>query len=99
VPYVPATSLKLPDDLERRIARLAASAGQTPHVFMLDALAREAERAELRQQFAADADESEREAMERGMTHPLDATFDYLGARLSGNRPRRPRASSWRAAK
>jgi predicted transcriptional regulator len=94
-----ATSLKLPDDLKRRIARLAASVGQTPHAFMLEALAREAERAELRQQFAADADESEREAMESGMTHSLGATFDYLGARLSGKRPRRPRARSWRASK
>ncbi|MCX7053638.1 MAG: type II toxin-antitoxin system RelE/ParE family toxin [Proteobacteria bacterium] len=28
-----ATSLKLPDDLKRRIARLAASTGQTPHAF------------------------------------------------------------------
>jgi hypothetical protein len=37
-----ATSLKLPDDLKRRIARLAASTGQAPHAFMVDALAREA---------------------------------------------------------
>ena len=42
-----ATSLKLPDDLKRRIAKLAASSGQTPHAFMIDALAREAGRPEL----------------------------------------------------
>jgi len=36
---VSAISLKLPDDLKRRIARLAASSGQTPHAFMVDALA------------------------------------------------------------
>ncbi len=61
-----ATSLKLPDDLKRRIARLAASSGQTPHAFMVDALAREAERSELRQRFAAEAAESEREALGSG---------------------------------
>jgi len=94
-----ATSLKLPDDLKRRIARLAASSGQTPHAFMVDALAREAQRSELRQQFAAEAAESEREATDSGKAHSLDATFDYLAARIGGKNPRRPRARSWRASK
>lgn len=94
-----ATSLKLPDDLKRRIARLAASAGQTPHAFMINALAREAERSELRQRFAADAAESERQALDSGKAHSLDATFDYLAARIGGKNPRRPRARSWRTSK
>lgn len=94
-----ATSLKLPDDLKRRIARLAASSGQTPHAFMIDALAREAERSELRQRFAAEAAESEREALSSGKAHSLDATFDYLAERIAGKNPRRPRARSWRASK
>ena len=94
-----ATSLKLPDDLKRRIAKLAASNGQTPHAFMVDALAREAQRSELRQRFAAEAGESEHEALESGKAHSLDATFDYLAARIGGKNPRRPRARSWRASK
>jgi predicted transcriptional regulator len=94
-----ATSLKLPDDLKRRIARLAASTGQTPHAFMVDALVREAQRSELRQRFAAEAAESEREALDSGKAHSLGATFDYLAARIGGKNPRRPRARSWRASK
>lgn len=94
-----ATSLKLPDDLKRRIAKLAASSGQTPHAFMVNALAREAERSELRQQFAAEAAESERETLRSGKAHSLDDTFDYLAARIAGKNPRRPRARSWRASK
>jgi predicted transcriptional regulator len=94
-----ATSLKLPDDLKRRIAKLAASSGQTPHAFMVDALAREAQRSELRQRFAAEAGESEREALGSGKAHSLDATFDYLAARIGGKNPRRPRVRSWRASK
>ena len=94
-----ATSLKLPDDLKRRIAKLAASNGQTPHAFMVDALAREAQRSELRQRFAAEAGESEHEALESGKAHSLDATFDYVAARIGGKNPRRPRARSWRASK
>jgi predicted transcriptional regulator len=94
-----ATSLKLPEDLKRRIARLAASAGQTPHAFMVDALAREAERSELRARFAADAAESEREALESGKAHALDVAFNYLEARVTGKKIRQPRARVWRASK
>lgn len=94
-----ATSLKLPDELKRRIARLAADSGQTPHAFMVHALAREAARSELRQRFAAEAAESESEALASGKAHPLGETFDYLTARIGGKGPRRPRARSWRGSK
>jgi predicted transcriptional regulator len=97
--FMAATSLKLPEDLKRRIARLAASAGQTPHAFMVDALAREAARSELRARFAADAAESEREALESGKAYALDAAFNYLEARVVGKRSRQPRARVWRASK
>lgn len=69
-----ATRVKLPDDLKRRIAKLAASTGQTPHAFMVNALARE--------------------ALGSGRAHSLDATFDYLAARVGDKNPRRPRARS-----
>ena len=94
-----ATSLKLPEDLKRRIVRLAASVGQSPHAFMVDALAREAERSELRARFAAGAAESEREALATGKAHALDAAFDHLEARVAGKKLRRPRARAWRASK
>jgi predicted transcriptional regulator len=94
-----ATSLKLPDDLKRRLERLAAHARKTPHAFMLEVLAREAERSELRQRFAADAAQSEQEALSSGKAHPLAATFDYLEKRVAGAKVRRPKARSWRASK
>lgn len=94
-----ATSLKLPDELKRRIAELAAGAGQTPHAFMVETLAREVGRAELRARFAAHADASEREALASGKTHSLDAAFDYLAGRVAGKRPRRPRARAWRGSR
>lgn len=94
-----ATSLKLPDGLKRQIARLAASAGKTPHAFMVEALSQEAERAELRARFAADAAQSEREAIGGGKTHSLKSAFDYLEARVAGEKVRRPRARAWRGSK
>jgi predicted transcriptional regulator len=96
---VAATSLKLPESLKRRIERLAATARKTPHAFMVEALTREAERTELRERFAADAARSEKEAMESGKAFSLESSFDYLGARLSGRKTRRPRARAWRESK
>lgn len=94
-----ATSLKLPEDLKRRLAKMAANVGLTPHAFMVDALAREAARAEQRAQFAVDAEESERETLSGGKTYPLDAAFEFLQARVAGKRARRPKARAWRGSK
>jgi predicted transcriptional regulator len=94
-----ATSLKLPDDLKRRIERLAAGARKTPHAFMVEALEREAERMELRARFAADAADSERQAMSTGKAVSLAAAFNYLEARLAGRKVRRPRSRQWRGSK
>jgi predicted transcriptional regulator len=94
-----ATSLKLPDELKRRIDGLAASARKTPHAFMVDALEREATRLELRARFAADAARAEARALATGKAIPLDAAFDYLESRAAGAKPRRPRAGRWRGSK
>ena len=94
-----ATSLKLPDELKRRIERLAAAARTTPHAFMVAALTREAERSDLRERFAADAAQAEKAALSSGRAFDLPATFEYLATRISGRKARRPRARVWRASK
>ncbi|MBS0365818.1 MAG: hypothetical protein JSR67_08360 [Proteobacteria bacterium] len=94
-----ATSLKLPDELKRRIAALADEAHTTPHAFMVAALAREAERQELRARFAADAAASEAQAHRSGRTVALHVAFDYLDGSLAGRKLRRPRTRRWRASK
>jgi predicted transcriptional regulator len=99
VQSVAATSLRIPEELKRRIERLAGVANKTPHAFMVDVLSREADRAELRERFAEDAAVSEQEAMESGKAVPLGAAFDYLQARVTGKFVRRPRARAWLASK
>jgi predicted transcriptional regulator len=94
-----ATSLKLPDELKRRIERLAGAANKTPHAFMVEALSQEADRAESRERFAKDAALSESETMESGKAIPLGIAFDYLEARASGKAVRRPRPRTWRASR
>jgi predicted transcriptional regulator len=94
-----ATSLKIPEELKRRIERLAGAAKMTPHAFMVNVLSQEADRAELRQRFSDDAALAEKEAVESGKAIPLDAAFHYLEARIEGKSVRRPRARIWRASK
>jgi predicted transcriptional regulator len=94
-----ATSLKLPEDLKRRISQVAARAGQTPHAFMVAALVREAARSELRERFAAAADVAERAALASGRSIPLAVAFDFLESRVAGKTKRRPKARAWRGSK
>ena len=94
-----ATSLKLPEGLKRRIARLAGAADKTAHAFMVEALSEEADRAEIRERFAKDAAISETETMESGKAIPLATAFDYLEARAQGKPVRRPQARKWRASR
>jgi predicted transcriptional regulator len=94
-----ATSLKLPENLKRRIERLAGAANKTPHAFMVEALSQEVGRSELRERFASDSAVAESETMRSGKALPLDVAFDYLEARVARKKVRRPRARAWRASK
>jgi hypothetical protein len=60
------TTLKLPEDLKRRLKRLAVTARKDPHAFMIEVLAREAERLERRERFAPDCMQSEKETLASG---------------------------------
>ena len=91
-----ATSLKMPDELKRRLESLASSEKLSMHAFMLKSLEREAARLELRARFAADAEAAEAEVMTGGKTVPLDVAFKYLSARVRGEPARRPRPRAWR---
>ena len=94
-----ATSLKLPEELKRRIERLAGAANKTPHTLMVKTLSQEADRAEIRERFAKDAAVSESETLQSGKAVPLGTAFDYLEARAAGKGVRRPRARTWRASR
>lgn len=48
------TTLRLPDDLKARIARLAKRSGKAPYSIMLEAIAQKVEEEELRASFHAE---------------------------------------------
>jgi len=66
---------------------------------MVEMSTRKTERSELRERFAADSAQSEKEAMASGKAFTLAATFDYLATRVSGEKVRRPRTHSWHGSK
>ncbi|MBI5429077.1 MAG: hypothetical protein HY938_01320 [Nitrosomonadales bacterium] len=86
-----ATTLKLPDPLKARISAAAEAAGQTPHAFMIEALAEQTERDERRRDFLNAAIAAEKETAETGITYDANEVHAYLQARISGKSRRRPK--------
>jgi predicted transcriptional regulator len=88
------TTLKVPERLKTRIARLARQTGRSPHGVMLEALEREVTRAErvrefVREALAADA------AVEAGAAvYRAEDVHAWLERLAKGGRPARPRP--WR---
>ncbi|MGH8532102.1 MAG: CopG family ribbon-helix-helix protein [Gammaproteobacteria bacterium] len=89
------TSLKLSDELKKRIAALVAGSSQSAHAFMVEAIARETERAELRHRFLEDARKAEDEVLGAGKVYDAEEVFDYLEAKAKDRDAKRPRAKTW----
>ena len=91
-----ATSLKLSDELKKRIQTLVSGTDKSAHAFMVEAIARETERAELRRRFGDEAAQAEEETLRSGKAYDATEVFAYLKAKAAGKKVRRPRAKSWR---
>jgi predicted transcriptional regulator len=91
-----ATSLKLPADLKARVEALAEAAGKSPHAFMVEAIEREAARAERYESFLEQAREADDEMERTGLYYAAEDVFAYLTTRAEGKRARRPRPRTWR---
>ena len=92
------TTLKLPETLKLRIAKLAESAGKTPHAFMVEALEAETQRSELRREFVNAALRAEQEVAQYGEVYSMDAVHRYFSDKLAGKPARKPRSASLLAA-
>jgi predicted transcriptional regulator len=93
---MPTTTLRLPDELRARIAKLAAKSGRTAHSVMLEAIAQKVEEEELRAAFYREADTRFAEMIESGAGIPWHDMRAYLKTRASGRIARAPRARAWR---
>lgn len=91
-----ATSLKLPAELKKRLAKLAEEAGESPHSLMVRALAEHADRAELYSRFMADADRADAEMRRSGVGYAMEDVHAYFREKLKGKTARRPKPVAWR---
>lgn len=89
---MPAVTLKMSEELKKRINDLAAASGKSPHAFMLDALAAQTAREELRGAFVASALEARQEVARHGQVMEAADVHKWLLARAGDGRAARPRA-------
>ena len=89
---MPAVTLKMPEELKKRINDLAAASGKSPHAFMIDALAAQTAREELRGAFVASALEARQEVARYGQVMEAADVHKWLLARAGGGKAARPRA-------
>jgi predicted transcriptional regulator len=91
-----ATSLKSPDELQRRIAEIVDGTDKTAHAFMVEAIECAVKQAELRRHFGDEAALAEAETMKSRRAYDAAKVFDYLEARAKGAAARKPRPRAWR---
>lgn len=86
------TTIRIDDELKARVALAAERAGKTAHGFILDAIARTVEDAELEDRFHLLADERWQKAQATGKAIAAEDMHVYLAARAQGKPAKRPRA-------
>jgi predicted transcriptional regulator len=90
------TTLKLPEELRKRVAAAVEGTGQSAHAFMVEAIERQTRLAELRRGFLADALTAREEAHRSGLGYPAGKVHRYMQARARGEKAARPRSRKWR---
>ena len=86
------TTLKLPEELKARIAPLADSSSKTPHAWMIEALERRPELAEMRQSFIGDALASAAQVDAGGALYAMQDVHEYIISKASGQSRKTPKA-------
>ncbi len=90
-----ATSIKLPEELKQRVARVVKGTEQSVHAFMVEAIRQETERAEKRRRFHADALAARADFQRSGLGYALADVRAHYRAKLQRRRSRRPRPRLW----
>jgi predicted transcriptional regulator len=87
-----AVSLRIPEAVKKRVAKLAEAQDTTAHAFMLDAIREKLEADEARAAFHAEAKRRLAAMKRAGTGIPAAEAFDYLRERAQGGNPARPKA-------
>lgn len=87
---MPTTTIRLPDELKERIARVAERAGVSTHAFILDAVAERVADEERSQEFIRVADERYAQILASGQTIPWIEMRKFLEDRAAGHQASLP---------
>ncbi len=88
------TTLKLPEKLKSRIARLAKQTGQSAHGLMVQAIEREVSREERMRDFVREALASKADVEAGGAVYRAEDVHAWMERLAKGEKP--PRPSPWR---
>ena len=91
------TSIKLPDDLKKRIASLAKSHDKTQHAFMVEAIQHQVAQAEQQQAFVKEALKARREVQTTGLVYRMEDVHAEFRAIAAGKKPPKVKPVKWRA--
>ncbi len=80
----PTTTIRLPEELKARLARLAEAEGTSTHSLILDAIAEKADALERRQAFHEEARQRHEHFLATGEGIPWEEMRDYLLRRAQG---------------
>ncbi len=89
---MPTTTIRLPEDLKKRVARAAKRVGTTSHAFILDAVTERVGDEERRNEFYDTAEARYAEIVSSGKTIPWDEMKVYLKDRVANKKTRKPKA-------
>jgi predicted transcriptional regulator len=87
-----AVSLRVPEEVKKRVERLARAQDLTPHGFMLAAIREKVEAEEARAAFHAEAKRRLARMKRTGVGIPAEEVFEYLRQRAGGRSVERPKA-------
>jgi len=85
------TTIRLPQELRERIARVAKRAGTTSHSFILEAIAEKAEQEERRNEFQNSAEQRYSAIVESGKSISWNDMRHYLERRVTSGKIAKPK--------
>ena len=84
------TTIRIPDELKARLARLAEQEGLSAHGLILDAITEKTEALEQRLSFYAEAEARYARVLKTGKAITWEDMNAYLDARIAGEPAQRP---------
>lgn len=86
------TTIRLPEELKARVAKVAEAAGMTPHGFIVEAVAAKAAEAEARSQLDVEVAARWARFLETGEAVPWAEMRQYMLDKAAGRPALRPKA-------